>query len=324
MKKIGVIGGGFSSEYAISLKSIQTIIDHFPDGYTPIKIILSKEYCWAEWKDRKYEIKLIDRGFQTDSEWIEIDAYWIYIHGDPGENGRLQALFEMHDIPYIGTKMLPSALTFDKWYCNQFVRSFDVPIARSILLDNDQEVNKWEIIHQIGLPLFVKPTTSGSSYGVSKVASSDSFDRAIAYAFEHGQQVVVEEFLAGTEITCAVYRTENGLHTLPLAEIVSDNDFFDYEAKYLGKSQEIIPARIADELTQEVQQLSIKIYQILQLRSVVRIDFMLVNGIAHLIEVNTTPGFSSASLVPQMIQQQGTTIRAFLSNLLSYEIQHHQ
>jgi len=321
MKRIGIIGGGFSSEYSISLKSVQTIIDNFPERYIPIKIILSEQDCYAECGEQKYEINLTDKGFQKKGEWIEIDAYWIYIHGDPGENGRLQALFEMYRIPYIGSGMLPSALSFDKWYCNNFLKNFDVPVAQSILLKKQDKLDKQEISRIIGFPCFVKPTNSGSSYGVSKVHAENDLDRALEEAFQHGEQIMVESFLNGTEVTCAVYQTKHGLQTLPLAEIVSDNDFFDYEAKYLGKSQEIIPARISDKLTEQVQKIAKHVYLTMQLRSVVRIDFMIVNNLVYMIEINTTPGFSSASLVPQMIQQQNTTIQEFLSNLLDYELQ---
>jgi len=320
MKRIGVIGGGFSSEYSISLKSVQTIIDNFPQEYTPIKIILSKENCSAQWNGQNYEITLSDKGFYADRKWIEIDAYWIYIHGNPGENGRLQAYFEMYNIPYIGSKMLASALSFDKWYCNQFLKNFKIPIAQSILLQQRQQIVLQPIIDTIGFPCFVKPTNSGSSYGISKVYTMKDLEPAIEIAFEHGDQIVIESFLDGREVTCAVYKTTTGTHTLPLAEIVSENDFFDYNAKYLGQSQEIIPAQISEEQSQQVKKLSENIYHIMQLRSIVRMDFMLVNDIAHLIEINTTPGFSSASLVPQMIQKNNQTIQSFLSNVIEYEL----
>jgi len=320
MKRIGIIGGGFSSEFAISLASVQMLIDNFPEEYTPIKIVYSQDTCQAHLGGQLIDFNLLNRSFVVDNRTIYLDYYWIYIHGDPGENGRLQAMFDLHKIPYIGSGVLPSALSFDKWYCNQFLKNFHVPVARSVLLQKKQQVDKEAIIKEIGFPMFVKPTDSGSSYGVSKVYAQDDLDGAIDLAFEQGQQIVIEEFLNGVEVTCAVYQSEEGIQALPLAEIVSENDFFDYQAKYLGQSQEIIPARISEELTHQVQNLSKKIYQIMQLRSVVRMDFMIVDNKAHLIEINTIPGFSSASLVPQMIQKQGLTYRDFLSTLIKYEL----
>lgn len=320
MKRIGVICGGFSSEYEISLKSGATIIANFPEAYTPVKIILSKASCQAEWNGERYDVDLKDKGFQTGSGWISIDYYLIYTHGNPGENGRLQAMFDMYGIPYINSGALASELSFDKWYCNQFLKGFDIQVAKSRLLLKGDAVNEAEIINDLGLPLFVKPCDSGSSYGISKVNSREDLPGAITNAFQEGDSVVIESFLNGIEVTCGVYRNHEGIQALPLAEIVSENEFFDYEAKYLGKSQEIVPARISEEHTEKVQEAAKRIYGILRLRSLARIDFMLIDGIPHLIEVNTTPGFTEESLVPRMLNYQNKAIKDFWREIFSYEI----
>lgn len=320
MKRIGVICGGFSSEYEISLKSGATIIANFPDAYIPVKIVLKKDSCRAEWNGKMYDVDLREKGFQGNSEWIGIDYYLIYIHGNPGENGRLQAMFDMYGIPYVNSGALASELSFDKWYCNQFLKGFGVNVAASRLLLKGDSVNDTEIVNSLGLPLFVKPCDSGSSYGISRVNKQEDLNTAVENAFREGDSVVIESFLNGTEVTCGVYRNEKGIHALPLAEIVSENEFFDYEAKYLGKSQEIVPARISEEHAHKVQELAKRVYGILRLRSIARIDFMLVDGVPYLIEVNTTPGFTEESLVPRMLKQQNKPLKDFWTEIISYEI----
>ncbi|HLU88067.1 MAG TPA: D-alanine--D-alanine ligase [Taishania sp.] len=320
MKRIGVICGGFSSEFEISLKSATTIVQNFPTNYEPVKIILKRGSCEALWNEQTYPIRLSEKGFQAEDNWIELDAFLIYTHGNPGENGKIQAIFDMYEIPYINSGALASELSFDKWYCNQFLKGFDISIATSKLILKGDLVDTSEIVSQLGLPLFVKPCDSGSSYGISRVNEEKNLSSAIENAFKEGDSVVIESFLDGTEVTCGVYRNATGIHALPLAEIVSENEFFDYEAKYLGKSQEIVPARISDDLTLKVQEVAKKVYGILRLKSIARIDFMLVNGIPHVIEVNTTPGFTEESLVPRMLKHQNKSLQDFWSEIIDFEL----
>jgi D-alanine-D-alanine ligase len=211
-------------------------------------------------------------------------------------------------------------LSFDKWYCNQFLRAFDIPVAKSIFLTSISEKTNEEIIQTLGLPIFVKPSDSGSSYGISKVKAAEELTAALEVAFKEGETVVLESFLDGTEVTCGVYGTKHGLVALPLTEIASENEFFDYDAKYNGKSQEITPARIPDEIAVKVQDRAKKIYQLLHLRSIARIDFMIVNNEPFVIEVNTTPGFSPASIVPQMLACAGTSIHDFWQEIAAFEM----
>lgn len=320
MKKIAIICGGFSSEFDISIKSAQTILAHFPSGYDAFIIELTRDSWTAIYQNERLEVDPWNMSFQSKGEILQIDAAIIYIHGDPGENGKLQAFLEMKKIPCINSGALASEISFDKWFCNQFLRGFDVPVAKSLLLLDPKDYAAKEIIDTLKLPCFVKPADSGSSYGISKVKEEKDLIPAIEKAFEEGKTVVVESFLKGTEVTCGVYRTKKGIHALPLTEIVTKNDFFDYEAKYLGESEEITPARISAENTKKVQDLSVKIYQLLRLKSIARIDYMLVDDLPHVIEVNTTPGFSSASLVPQMIACEGNTITQFWKEILEVEL----
>lgn len=319
MKLVGVICGGFSSEFEISLKSGQTIVNNLTEPFLAVKVVLDKQGAQAWWQDGWFPVDLPTFSIQTPEGAHPMDYALIYIHGNPGENGRLQALFDLYDIPYINSGALASELSFDKWYCNQFLRNFDVKVAKSALLLKGDVYSDTELVDQLGLPVFVKPCDSGSSYGISRVNKLEELVPAISKAFAEGNSVVVESFLDGTEVTCGVYRTAEGVIALPLAEIVSENEFFDYEAKYLGKSQEIVPARISAAATEKVQSVAKKIYEILRLRSIARIDFMLVDDEPFVIEVNTTPGFTEESIVPRMLRAENKSLQAFWSDILAYE-----
>ena len=320
MKKIGIFCGGYSSEYDISIQSATTILNNFPDGYDVFLITVKKNQWTALYKGIESIIDLNTLGFEHEGQEIMLDYGLVYIHGNPGENGKLQAFLEMKGIPCINSGALASELSFDKWYCNQFLRGFDIPVAKSIFMTNIGQFSNEHIISELGLPIFVKPSDSGSSYGISKVKKSENLTAAIEMAFKEGRTILLEAFLDGTEVTCGVYRTKDSVKALPLTEIATENDFFDYEAKYNGKAQEITPARIPDEIKEAVQKQSKYIYELLQLRSIARIDFMIVNNIPVVIEVNTTPGFAKASIAPQMIACEGKTLKEFWTEILEQEI----
>ena len=320
MKRIGLFCGGFSSEYAISILSANTIQANFPKTYEVVQIVVSKNQWLVEFQGTSVPFDLNTCQFTHEGIQHKIDVGLVYIHGNPGENGKIQAFLDLHNIPYINSGPLASSLSFDKWFCNQFLRAFDIPVAKSIFLTNIDEKSADEIIQTLGLPIFVKPSDSGSSYGISKVKYVTELNRALESAFKEGKTVVLESFLDGTEVTCGVYQTEDGIQALPLTEIASENEFFDYDAKYNGKSQEITPARISNEMAIKLQERAKKIYQLLQLRSISRIDFMIVGNEPHVIEVNTTPGFSQASIVPQMLACAGISIESFWESIVQFEL----
>jgi D-alanine-D-alanine ligase len=319
MRNIAIICGGLSSEYEISLKSAQTIIDNFPKNYNCYKIIVNNDGWWLGEPAKKCPIDKND--FTATSEGVKLlfDLALVYIHGFPGEDGKIQAYLDMLGIPYLNSNALSSELSFDKWFCNQFIKHFGIPVADSYLYLDPNDHKKEQVIEALGLPLFIKPCDSGSSYGVSKVKNIDEFDLALKYAFEEGETVVAEKFLNGKEVTCGAYKTVNGVITLPPTEIVTENDFFDFSAKYEGKSQEITPARISAKETELIQAYTFKIYKILRLRSLARVDFIIVDGEPHLVEVNTTPGFSSASIVPQQLKCAGISITDCFDDILKCE-----
>jgi D-alanine-D-alanine ligase len=319
MINIGILYGGYSSEFEISKKSATTIFNNFPKALKPYLIEVTRDNWHAIIGEKKIELNIWELTFFTDQK-NELDAFLIYTHGKPGENGQLQAYLEMREKPVINSGFLASALSFDKWYCNQFLRNFNIPVADSIVLNKTTEINIKQIIQKLSLPCFVKPTDSGSSFGISKVKKESDLIQSIENAFKEGNRVVIESNLAGVEVTCGIYNTKNGLKTLPITEIVSENDFFDYDAKYNGKSNEIIPARISETIEHKIYELSKEIYELLNLKSVARIDFMIVDNKPTVIEVNTTPGFSSASIVPQMLNYANIKIEDFWNEIITFEL----
>lgn len=317
---VGIFCGGFSSEYDISVQSAKNILQHLPkEDYNAFLVYVSRDGWNAAYKGNLYPVSMTDFSFVVnDGVTVRIEIAHIYIHGNPGENGKLQAWFEMKGLPFVNSGALASELSFDKWFCNQFLRSFGIKVAQSILLT--ERSYSIEAIRQLGYPLFVKPADSGSSYGISKVYKEEDLKPAIDAAFNEGNTVVCEAFLKGTEVTCGVFRDEDGVHALPCTEIVSESDFFDYEAKYLGKSNEITPARISDELTLKVQETTVKVYKLLQMRSLGRVDFMIVGDEPFVIEVNSTPGFTGESLVPKMLKHAGISIGEFWEKVYAFEL----
>jgi D-alanine-D-alanine ligase len=321
MVNVGIFCGGYSSEFEISLKSASMILSNLPkEEYNAFLVEVTHEGWFARYEEGRYEVSPIDFSFQKgDGQSLQIELGHVYIHGNPGENGKLQAYFEMKDFPFVNSSALSSELSFDKWFCNQFLRGFDIPVAKAKLLLKNKIYDFVEIGKELGYPLFVKPADSGSSFGISKVYYEKDLPKAIEEAFREGRTVVCESFLKGTEVTCAVYENQEGLQVLPLTEIVSETDFFDYEAKYLGKSQEITPARISDDMTLKIQELTKDIYSLLQMRSLARVDYIIVGDQPFVIEVNTTPGFSAASLVPQMLACADISIGTFWKEIYEFE-----
>ena len=318
MKRVAIICGGFSSEYDISVLSAQTIQSSLPEHFEAYLVHMNKEGWKVALENLFVPFDENSFSFEKNGERIGLNVAIVYIHGNPGENGKIQAFLDMKGIPYVNSGPLASELSFDKWYCNQFLRAFDVSVAKSVYLRKAD--SKRSEIDKLGLPIFVKPCDSGSSYGISRVERKEDIDSAIEAAFAEGETVIVEENLDGTEVTCGIYRSIDGIKALPLTEIVTGNLFFDYDAKYNGESEEITPARIDPDITKEIQELSIRIYQLMNLRSIARIDYMIVNGAPHVIEVNTTPGFSVESIVPKMIEAQGISIREFWAEILEAEL----
>jgi len=252
------------------------------------------------------------------------DFAYITIHGTPGEDGRLQGYLEMMGIPHSTCSLETSALLFNKFYCNNFLKSFDIKVANSVLLRKGEKYNATEIINSLGLPIFVKPSIGGSSFATTKVKAGTDLDKAIALAFQEAPQVIIESFISGREVTCGCFKIENSIEALPITEVVTTNDFFDYEAKYEGAVEEITPARISIDLTEEIQQITKKIYHLTGAKGIIRADYIISDDIPYLLEVNTTPGMTSTSFIPQQVAAAGLSITQLLTEIIEDELKNKQ
>ena len=236
-----------------------------------------------------------------NNQKVQFEYAFIVIHGTPGEDGKLQGYFDMIGLPYNTSSAATTSLTFQKFHCNRYLSTFGIRVAEAVLIKKGDEINQQEILNKVGLPCFVKPTDAGSSFGVSKVKEGNQLLDSINHAFEHGKEVIVEAFIKGRELTNGVYRNEEGIQILPITEIISENEFFDYEAKYKGQSNEITPADISNDLEKEIKDLTYRIYDILGMKGIARMDYIINDdGSPFLIEINSVPGMSEESIVPQM------------------------
>lgn len=309
-RNIAIVMGGDSSESVISLKSagvVQKYLD--AEKYNSYKVLISKQ----KWVviDNEKETPLDKNDFSTtiNGEKIKFDAVFNAIHGTPGEDGKLQGYFELLGIPYSSSGVLGSALTFSKGTCNAVIKALNMAnTAKSVVVRNGVNVNIQEIITKLGLPCFVKPNNGGSSFGASKVKTEEDLKPALDKAFEHDKEAIIEEFLPGKEVTCGVFKFNGKITVLPITEIVPKKEFFDFEAKYKGFSEEITPARISKELTDEVQRITGNVFEKLDLKGMGRIDFIIKENVPYLVEVNTTPGLSEESIVPQQAKAVGISL----------------
>lgn len=321
-KNIALLAGGYSGEYVISIKTAQTIEKNLDSSrYAIYKIIVTRDNWWYESTDgKKLPVDKNDFSLHLDGGHIRFDAAFIAIHGTPGEDGRIQGYLDMVQVPYTTCNAIVSALTFNKSYCNKVVKAFNVVgIANSVHLIKGEPYSMGNILEHLRLPVFVKPNESGSSLGVSKVKLVEELLPAIEKAFREDDQVLIEEFIEGRELTIGVYKVGGRLHVLPPTEILSQNEFFDYEAKYTpGVTREVTPAQIPDDVREQLENKAAYIYRHLNCRGVVRMDFILQAGTNKLyfLEVNTMPGQSENSIVPQQVVAAGGSLKDFYSALL--------
>lgn len=319
-KNIAVVWGGYSSEKEVSEKSAQGICAFLDNAkYNVIKVEVSKENWQANYINDFYPINRNDFSFTTEDKHIYFDFAYIIIHGTPGEDGPLQGYFDLIGIPYSSSGLLACALTFSKFTCNNFLKSFGLNVADSILIRKGESRNTKEIIDRLKLPLFVKPNVGGSSFATTKVKTSDQLQPAIDEAFSEAPEVIIESFIDGIEVTCGCFTTQKGKTVLPLTEVVTHNEFFDYEAKYEGKVEEITPARISTELTEEIQGLTSQIYELVGAKGIVRADFIISNNKPVLLELNTIPGMTETSFIPQQVAAANLSMTDVLSDIIEYE-----
>lgn len=327
MRKIAIVAGGDSSEYVVSLRSAQGIwsfVDH-SKYETSIIVIKGTEWKMVQYDGQQYDFDQtwpVDRedfSVVKDGVKLTFDFAYIIIHGTPGENGILQGYFDMIRMPYSCCGVLAAALTCSKFTCNRYLSTFGIPVAKSILLHVGEEVETEQCVKELGLPVFVKPNAGGSSFATTKVKTLEDLQPAIAAAKREATgEVIIESFMQGTEVTCGCYTSRDGLRALPITEVVSKKEFFDVDAKYNGAVEEITPARISDEMTQKIQALTRRIYGYVGAKGIIRVDYIIIGDTPHLLEVNTTPGMTATSFIPQEVRAAGLDISDVMDDVITF------
>ena len=302
--------GGYSSEHGISIKSGNVVYKYLDrDKYHPYRVVITREkWFYLDENNREFPMEKSDFSLNIDGNKIHFDCVFNAIHGTPGEDGLMQAYFELLGIRHTSCNHYEAALTFNERDLLSTLKSYGVPCAQSYFLNKGQDVDEDAIVEKVGLPCFVKANRAGSSYGVSKVYQKEELGNAIENAFKEDTQIIIESFLDGTEVSVGVITYENKVTVLPATEIISENDFFDFEAKYLGKSKEITPARISEKQESNVRQLAEFIYKTLGLKGYTRSEFIFIGDVPHLLEINTTPGLTEESLLPQQARTAGISL----------------
>ena len=322
---IAFVTGGYSSEAAISYESAKTIEANLDrEKYDVYKIDIRPEGWLYTWNDgAPVSVNKADFSLNTGSKLVSFDAVFIGIHGTPGEDGKLQGYFDLLNIPYTSCSAATSALTFNKRYTVAVAAFSGIAVAKSLHFFKGEAVDVNGISQQLQLPVFVKPNNGGSSIGMSKVADVSGLQAALDKAFAEDDQVLVEEFISGRELTIGVCRINGQIETLPMTEVISQNDFFDYEAKYQGKSKETTPAEVDESIAEKIRQAAAKIYVLFNCSGVVRIDFIYneEKGQPYMLEINTVPGQSAASIVPQQVQARGWNLKDFYTGLIEAALQ---
>ena len=310
--------GGFSSEYQISLKSGNVVYEMLDqEKYEAFRVHIFKDR-WVYVDDKGNELPIDKNDFSVtfDDDKTTFDCVFNAIHGSPGEDGFMQAYFKLLNIPQTSCDMYQAALTFNKRDCLSALKPYGIKTAESYYLNLGDAVNEDDIIKKVGLPCFVKANKAGSSFGITKVYKKEKLKAAIEHAFKEDDEIIIEEYLDGTEVSVGVITYKGETKVLPITEIVSDNDFFDYEAKYLGKSQEITPARLTKEQEIQVNNIAKQVYDTLKMTGFSRSEYIFKNGEPHLLEVNTVPGLTKESILPQQAAKDGISLAELFENAI--------
>ena len=317
-QNIAIIIGGYSIESQISLKSGQVVYENLPnDKYNSYLVHVEKDKWFYKAVDgEKYNINLSDFSLCINDEIIYFDCVFNAIHGEPGENGFMQAYFDILNIPHTSCDMYQAAITFNKRDCLSILNSYNIPMAISYPLSKDEEFNPKEVINRVGLPCFVKANKAGSSFGVSKVYKLEELQKAIDNSFEFDNELIIESFIDGIEVSVGVLNYKNNIIVLPITEIISENDFFDYDAKYNGKSQEITPARISKKQEENVKNIAKKIYTLLGMKGFSRSEFIFKGDVPYFLEMNTVPGLTRESILPKQAKHAGISLEELFTNAI--------
>jgi D-alanine-D-alanine ligase len=321
--KVVLFMGGDSGEYEVSIASAAQVKNHLDPDKFEVYPVLIRDGNWT-YTDRNGVIIPFDRNQHSifiDGGYVKFDCAFIAIHGTPGEDGKLQGYLEMAGIPYTTCDVTTSALTFNKYFCNDLAIQYGVKVARTIIIRQGESRNPQELVKEVGLPCFVKPNKSGSSVGVSKVYTLDGIQIAIEKAFAEDDEVLVQQFIKGREMACGVFAMQGKVQVLPVTEVISKNDFFDYQAKYTeGLASEITPAPITEEQSAECKRLTDYLYRKFNCKGVVRFDYFLTGDEWWFLEVNTVPGFSAESIIPKQARAAGFELKEFFGDLVEEAI----
>jgi D-alanine-D-alanine ligase len=316
-KNIAIVMGGYSSEVEISLKSGEVVFNSLDaNKYALYKVYILKEKWVVIHNKKEYQIIKDDFSVIIDEEHIQFDCVFNAIHGDPGENGVLIAYFDLIGMNHTSAPFYQMALAFNKRDTLSVLKEYGIPTATSFYMHHRDEIFTDKIIKKVGLPCFVKPNRAGSSFGISKVYEEENLKAAIEKACQEDEEILIESFLDGTEVSVGVIEYQGKLTVLPITEIVSENDFFDYEAKYEGKSQEITPARISAAEKEKVVSLATKVYQVLNMKGFSRSEFIIVDGAPYFLEINTVPGMTKESLLPQQAKEASISLTDLFDNAI--------
>jgi D-alanine-D-alanine ligase len=311
--EIAILAGGNSSEHRISVKSSKEIKQWLANlGYKAHIVIVRGKTMQVDEGGAMYDVDLNTFSFVKERKRIHFEYAWNSIHGNPGEDGTMQGYLDMMGIPHNTAGLLPSALTFNKHVAKTYLRQFGILTAESTLVKRNENFSSEEIAETVGLPCFVKPNSGGSSFGTTRVTQADQLRPAINQAFKEDDEVIVESYVKGTEITCGLLKTTKQELIFPLTEIVSKNDFFDYKAKYEGLADEITPARVEEEARKKIQSLASDIYDYTFCKGIVRVDFIIRGNQIYFLELNTVPGMTTESIVPQQIRAMGKEVESIL------------
>ncbi|APY09955.1 D-alanine--D-alanine ligase A [Seonamhaeicola sp. S2-3] len=317
-KHIAIIMGGYSSEYQISLKSGNVVFETLnPQKYTAYRIHIFKDkWVYVDENDAEFPVDKNDFSVKTEDKTITFDCVFNAIHGAPGEDGYMQAYFELLGIPHTSCPMYQASVTFNKRDCLSVLKPYGIKTAASYYLNLGDTIDEAAIVKKVGLPCFVKANKAGSSFGVTKVHKQEDLQKAIDVAFKEDDEIIIEQFLDGTEVSVGVITYKGKTKVLPITEIVSENDFFDYEAKYLGKSQEITPARLSKEQENKVNTIAKKVYETLKMTGFSRSEYIFKDGEPHLLEINTVPGLTKESILPQQAAAAGISLENLFDNAI--------
>ncbi len=316
-KKIAVAMGGYSSEHDISLLSGQTVMKHLPrDKYEVYPVIIARDGWYLERDGQRFPVDKNDFSVMLPDGKLTFDFVFNAIHGHPGEDGALPAYWEMLGLPHSSAAFDKMALTFNKMYTLAAVKAYDVPVAPSLFYRHTDRIDRPRIDREIGYPLIVKPNRAGSSYGISKVNRPGELDEAIRIAFREDDEILIEKFIEGREFSIGVIKLNGGIQVFPITEIIPEGEFFDYEAKYLGKSQEITPARLTSAEEKLLRDTAARVYEVLDLDGVSRAEYILQDGIPYFLEINMVPGLTEASILPQQIRAAGKNLSQVFDEII--------